>query len=105
MNLDCHFRNTNCFRTSPSAIINCVENCMSPCADSMMVSSAVSYASFPATSLRSSVVKVLDLTDEILTSVAVVDIYFPRLEIIVIETTESTSIFTFISNFGGQLGK
>lgn len=45
-----------------------------------------------------------DLTEDDIASASSVDIYFPQLEILNVETTEVMSIFTYIANVGGNLG-
>ena len=91
----------------------CKKNCQMSCEPSYSIESTMTIAAYPNRKARGAMSKVLvekglvesDKVEEILDHSITVDIFFPYPELYKSDTSESTPIFTFIGNLGGQLGK
>lgn len=91
-------------------ISSCQQNCLNPCEDTSTVRSTVSITNFPSKKLVRAIGKIMqplytNISDDTVSTTVCLDIYFPRLEVIKVEKFETTSLITFISNIGGNLGK
>lgn len=97
------------FRQANSSIADCTINCIIPCDGIDTISATVTTTKFQWRTTGQDTVNFLNSmgfqTDIEKVKPVSLDIYFPQLQVVTIETTENTSVFTFLSNIGGQLGQ